>query len=314
MKKGTIVLAAMLGLLLVLASNAAAAINCSVVRDNFDRGNSATLGSNWTLQAPSMGIEGQRATNPNPTFGLATFNGISGDAACADVSINGAATQYVAIVLDYADVNNNLFIKVQDNLSNGTFNRAFFYHGNSGTPFAPFQDLTPFTSARIAVARNGDNVTLEIDTNFDGVPEQAYTVAGANLPGLGTGLGLGAFGHAFADNFATPKPSNAFTVGQTTKNKKKGTATISVNVPGPGTLALSGQGIKSSGATASRAMTAASTVQLKVIAKGKKKKKLNDTGKVAVKPTITYTPTGDGKQPVCVGQAQEEHLTRTDLN
>ena len=294
MKKGTIALAAMLGLLLVLASNAAAAINCSVVRDNFDRGNSATLGSNWTLQAPSMGIEGQRATNPNATFGLATFNGISGDAACADVSINGAATQYVAIVLDYADVNNNLFIKVQDNLSNGTFNRAFFYHGNSGTPFAPFQDLTPFTSARIAVARNGDNVTLEIDTNFDGVPEQAYTVAGANLPGLGTGLGLGAYGHAFADNFATPKPpvSNAFTVGQTTKNKKKGTATISVNVPGPGTLALSGQGIKSSGATASRAMTAASTVRLNVTAKGKKKKKLNDTGKVAVKPTITYTPTG----------------------
>ena len=193
-----------------------------------------------------MGIEGQRATNPNPTFGLATFNGISGDAACADVSINGAATQYVAIVLDYADVNNNLFIKVQDNLSNGTFNRAFFYHGNSGTPFAPFQDLTPFTSARIAVARNGDNVTLAASPPSSmGCRRRRITVAGANLPAAGAGLGLGAFGMRGRGQFRNdPDRSNAFTVGQTTKNKKKGTATISVNVPGPGSLAVTaGQGI-----------------------------------------------------------------------
>ena len=223
MKRATIVLTALGGLLmLVSASSASAAINCSNVRDTFNRSNSATLGSSWTQQVPTTSIEGQRATNPNATFGLATFNGGTGNAACADVAENGAATQYVAIVLDFGGPNDNLFIKVQDNGGTGAFNRIFFYQGNSGTPFAPFQDIGPFTSGRFAVARNGDNVTAEIDTNVDGVPDQSYTVSGANsVPNLGTGIGLGLYGHAFADNFATPAATPSPTQQPVKKKKCK---------------------------------------------------------------------------------------------
>jgi hypothetical protein len=92
-------------------------------------------------------------------------------------------------------------------------------------------------------------------------------------------------------------PSNADTLGKVKLNKHKGTATLAVRVPGPGTLSLTGKNVKpqrpAREATASQAVTAAGTVKLFVKAKGKAKKKLNKTGKAKVKVTVTYTPTGD---------------------
>jgi hypothetical protein len=88
-------------------------------------------------------------------------------------------------------------------------------------------------------------------------------------------------------------PDNAFSLGATTRNKKRGTATITVNVPNPGELTGSGKDVKVAGAAViSKTVTAPGDVKLTIRAKGKKKRKLNDTGKVTVKPNITYTPTG----------------------
>lgn len=88
------------------------------------------------------------------------------------------------------------------------------------------------------------------------------------------------------------KPSNAFTVGGLARNKKKGTATLTVNVPNPGELTGSGKGVKvASGAVSSKTVTAG-TVRVTIKARGKKKRKLNKTGKAKVKPQITYTPIG----------------------
>jgi hypothetical protein len=98
-----------------------------------------------------------------------------------------------------------------------------------------------------------------------------------------------------ADLVLTP-PSNQFSFGKLKKNKSKGTATIAVNVPGPGTLSLTGKKVKSQRpareATASKAVTAAGTLKLLVKAKGKAEKKLNKTGKVKVKANVTFIPTG----------------------
>jgi hypothetical protein len=87
--------------------------------------------------------------------------------------------------------------------------------------------------------------------------------------------------------------SNAFTFAGLTRNKKKGTATLKVNVPEPGELIGSGNGAKvaAAGATISKAVTAG-TAQLLIKAKGKKKRKLNETGKVKLSVAVTYTPTG----------------------
>ena len=87
---------------------------------------------------------------------------------------------------------------------------------------------------------------------------------------------------------AVVSPSNLFTLGTVTRNKKKGTATVDVNVPNPGQLALSGNGVKSQQASPG----APGEIELLIRATGKKKKKLNRKGKVKINPTITYTPTG----------------------
>ena len=102
------------------------------------------------------------------------------------------------------------------------------------------------------------------------------------------------------------KPSDNFSFGTLKRNKAKGTATLAVDVPGPGTVSLSGGGVKpqraGGGATTSKTVSAAGNVKLPIKAKGKAKKKLNKTGKVKVKAVVTYMPkaeiAGDPKTEV----------------
>jgi hypothetical protein len=93
---------------------------------------------------------------------------------------------------------------------------------------------------------------------------------------------------------AVVNPTNTFTLGTVTRNKKKGTATIGATVPNPGELTASGNGVKAAsagGAVISKAVGAGQATLL-IKAKGKKRKTLNETGKVKLKVAITYTPTG----------------------
>ena len=88
------------------------------------------------------------------------------------------------------------------------------------------------------------------------------------------------------------EPSNTVTVGATTLNKKKGTATLNLTLPNPGDLTASGTGVQASsagGANASRAVTAGPT-QVLIQAIGKQRKKLKKKGKVTLSVVITYTP------------------------
>ena len=98
--------------------------------------------------------------------------------------------------------------------------------------------------------------------------------------------------------------SSNFSFGKLKKNKHKGMATIAVDVPGPGTLALGGKGVKAqrtgraTGAVASKTVTAAGTVELPIKAKGKKKRELNATGRTKLKIKVTYTPAGGSANAV----------------
>ena len=86
-------------------------------------------------------------------------------------------------------------------------------------------------------------------------------------------------------------PTSDFTQSGLQRNKKKGTATLTFNVPNPGELTASGKGVKAAGAVASKGV-AAGQAQLMIKAKGKKKRKLNETGKVKLAVAVTYAPTG----------------------
>ncbi len=92
-------------------------------------------------------------------------------------------------------------------------------------------------------------------------------------------------------------PSNSFSFGTVKLHQDKGTATLTVDVPGPGKLTLTGNGVVKQRPAALRLrndkiVAAAGKVTLKVKAKGSAKRKLNKTGKAKVKVKVTFKPTG----------------------
>jgi hypothetical protein len=88
-------------------------------------------------------------------------------------------------------------------------------------------------------------------------------------------------------------PANAFILGSTKRNKKKGTATLEVTVPNSGELGASGKGVKTANAASiAKVVGAPGAATLTIKASGKKKSELKETGKVKLATKITFTPTG----------------------
>lgn len=86
-----------------------------------------------------------------------------------------------------------------------------------------------------------------------------------------------------------PAPDNAFEFGKVKKNKKKGTAKLTVIVPGTGEVELAKtKKVKGDEEHAE----AAGEVKLEVKPTPKAKQKLNEKGKAKVEVEVTYTPTG----------------------
>jgi hypothetical protein len=89
-------------------------------------------------------------------------------------------------------------------------------------------------------------------------------------------------------------PSNVFTAGKLKLNKKNGTATLKVTLPGAGILTATDakkkapKRIKKAMVTA----TVASTVTLNLKPTGAGKKTLKNTGKLQFKALLSFTPTG----------------------
>jgi V8-like Glu-specific endopeptidase len=83
-------------------------------------------------------------------------------------------------------------------------------------------------------------------------------------------------------------PSNRFRIGTLSRNRRRGTAVLQVSVPGPGTLALRGHGLRS----VSKAIQQAGTVRLSVRARGSLLSRLRNIGRALAHAKITYTPSG----------------------
>jgi plastocyanin len=98
-----------------------------------------------------------------------------------------------------------------------------------------------------------------------------------------------------------PEPSNDFTLGKVKRNKKKGTAKLTVLVPGPGELDLAkNQDVKADQERAEFPQEGVGIYtegdpgkeELSIKPTGKTTKKLNRTGKAKVEAEVTYTPDG----------------------
>jgi len=91
---------------------------------------------------------------------------------------------------------------------------------------------------------------------------------------------------------STP-PSSAFTQGKPVFNKKKGTAKLPVTVPGAGTLTIADvKATKKRVKTKTLQLTAGGTVNLPVKPTKSARKTLKAKGKLKVKVSVTFTPTG----------------------
>ena len=83
-------------------------------------------------------------------------------------------------------------------------------------------------------------------------------------------------------------PSNRFKLGKLKLNRRKGTATLTVIVPGPGKVTLKGRRVRRATAIARRA----GSVRLLIRAVGAAKRTLARTGTVKLKALVTFAPTG----------------------
>ena len=227
--------------------------------------------TSWSYQLGNAAITGLRLEIADP--GSAGSHTIVGQAA-AGSQTPGAVNSYPARISVKAGDIVGIFFGGGGNclLGTGMGGDAIDFHAGDLSPGASAM-FTPLTGNRLPV-----EATVEGDADHDGFGDETQD----QCPGaLGPVNGC---------------PSNAFSFGKVKKNKHKGTATIAVKVPGPGTLSSTGKKVKAQRpareARASKEVTAAGTVRLLVKAKGKAKKKLNKTGKLKVKVKVTYTPTG----------------------
>jgi len=188
--------------------------------DNFDRADAGDLGLNWTNMTGTIGIVNNAAQAPSQSTSVALVNGYSDIAANTlvsfDVFHDTQSVAYAGAVLGYTNSTTSIFVKVQDNLSAGNFNRAFFYQGDNGNGGSfGIVNLNPFTTGRVYVSFAGTVATLSIDTNFDLVMDQTYS-ADYFSAGYGNGAGLAAYGDARIDNYginAVPEPATMAALG-----------------------------------------------------------------------------------------------------
>lgn len=87
---------------------------------------------------------------------------------------------------------------------------------------------------------------------------------------------------------APAAPSNAFVLGTTKRDRRRGTARVAVTVPGAGLLTIGGPGIH----RVARTLAAAATVSLPVRLVGDPRQDLLADGRRKVRLTITFTPSG----------------------
>ena len=202
----------------------------AVLLDDFNRPDGTNMGPQWNEVSADFQIVGGQAQGSG--LGSMIYQGATSNSVSVDVfKINSGAEDFAALVLGFANTTNSLYLKVQNQNGQANFESVGFYFGDNGNNNGAWSEsffssdlLNPFASARLTASLVGNVVSLMIDTNFDGNPEQTISRGSVPLAQLGTGIGLGGWtgNGASVDNFSIPGGEE---------------------VPEPATLALMGLGL-----------------------------------------------------------------------
>ncbi|MDX6582462.1 MAG: hypothetical protein QOI10_1646 [Solirubrobacterales bacterium] len=148
-------------------------------------------------------------------------------------------------------------------------------------------------------SRDGADLAGAVGTTYTADLEGEYrcTVTASNAAGAAS-QASDPFTVSGSSNPPPPNPpSNEFSFGKLKRDTHAGTAKLTVDVPGPGTLALSGSGIvrirdRATERAPRQTVGAAGSVKLKIKARGKARKRLKRHGSAKLEAKVTYTPTG----------------------
>lgn len=250
-------------------------------------GAAVTIGSNLARQPNSAA-----SYSPRPTFSNVSLASNRRAPGGLSSPVTGTIVRWRIRVGDSTRVTNLRIIRP---LGGGLFTGA----GSSPSVKPPI-GATTFYDVQLPI-QIGDYIGLDCCAPDFFEPDAEFFVTGSAVrnewqPGLADGgqgrAPLRTNPYEIAIN-AEINPTSTFALGAITHHKKTGTATIVVTVPNPGELTGSGRSVRvTKAAVTSKQVHAPGRVKLLIKAKGKKKRQLNSTGNVKVRPEITYTPIG----------------------
>jgi hypothetical protein len=177
--------------------------------DDFNR---TALGADWNVQTGNIDIYnnmGRGVTNMSMMTHASGADNYD-TSTLTSVFDSPGGLVYVAMVAGYADVGTNVFVKVQDNTSDGEYDRVFFYMGNNGGSWSGnsgyyFDLATPTKSGTMTLSFSGggDTAELEIENDASGALER-FRCSGlsAHASSFGTGVGVGTYGNCYFDDWS----------------------------------------------------------------------------------------------------------------
>jgi hypothetical protein len=159
-----------------------------------------------------------------------------------------------------------------------------------GTARAPSDYVANTGIVSFAAGDTAETVTVQVNGDTRKEPNETISVNLSNATGNATIADAHAVGTIANDD--RRRGGHAFSLGKAQPNPRTGTARLPVTVPAPGRLAISGPGVKAAAAMMARSVQAPGTMRLLIRASGKKRRTLNRTGTLTLRPRVTYTPIG----------------------
>jgi hypothetical protein len=127
-----------------------------------------------------------------------------------------------------------------------------------------------------------------VEGGFEPYPSWAPALSTSEGEGGGSGGGSSTPPIAAPPLTTPPKPSNTIGFGKVKLNKAKGTAKLTLVLPGPGAVSLAGKGVKK----VVKPAKAAGNLIIPIVALGKAKATLEQAGTVKLALKLTFTPVG----------------------